>query len=347
MARPAPRRLLSAAVLGAVLGPVLGGGLATAAAAADPDFRLGLPVDCEMGRVCVVQNYVDQDPGPAARDHTCGPLAYDGHGGTDIRVPSLVEMREGVAVLAAADGKVKATRDGMADVSIRDIDQAEIEGRKAGNGVVVVHPGGWETQYSHLLKGSVTVRPGDPVTRGQVLGLIGLSGHTEFPHVEFSVRREGKTLDPFTGQAPGSGCGRPGRSLWSEAAAAQLAYRPGGLLLAGFAARKPALEGVLKGEFRRDSLTAAAPALVFWAVSWGLRGGDEEVLVITRPDGSELLRAETEVPRDKAQWFRFGGKKRPPEGWAPGLYRADYRVLRRDPEGPREVVKVTREIELR
>ena len=343
MSRPAPGRLLSAAVLGPILFPILGLGTA----AAEPNFRLGLPVDCEMGRVCVVQNYVDQDAGPAARDHTCGPLAYDGHKGTDIRVPSLVEMREGVAVLAAADGRVKGTRDGMADVSIRDIDKAQIEGREAGNGVVLAHPGGWETQYSHLLNGSVAVRPGDRVTRGQVLGLIGLSGHTEFPHVEFSLRRNGETVDPFTGLAPGSGCGHAGQSLWSEAAADQLAYRPGGLLLAGFADRKPALDRVMKGEFRRQSLTTAAPALVFWAASWGLRGGDEEILAITRPDGSELLRAESEVPRDKAQWFRFGGKRRPPEGWAPGRYRADYRVLRRTAEGPREIVKVTREIELR
>ncbi len=342
-----PRAVLRCALTRASLASILSLGLAAAAAAADPGIRLGLPVDCEMGRVCVVQNYVDQDPGPAAQDYTCGPLAYDGHGGTDIRVPSLVEMRAGVAVLAAADGRVKGARDGMADVSVRDIDKAQIDGREAGNGVVLAHPGGWETQYSHLLKGSVTVRPGDRVTRGQVLGLIGLSGHTEFPHVEFSLRRDGESVDPFTGLAPGSGCGRSGQSLWSEAAARQLAYRPGGLLLAGFAARKPSLEGALKGEFRRESLSAAAPALVFWAASWGLRGGDHETLTITRPDGSELLQTETELPRNKAQWFRFGGKRRPPEGWAPGTYRADYSVRRRDAAGPREVLSVTREIEVR
>ena len=345
MPDPAPRRPLSAValILALALTPILNPALAAAAA----EFRLELPVDCEMGRDCVVQNYVDQDAGPGARDHSCGPLAYDGHDGTDIRVPSLIEMRAGVPVLAAAAGEVKAVRDGMPDVSIRDIDRAEIEGREAGNGVVVAHPGGWETQYSHLLKGSVAVRPGDRVVSGQVLGLIGLSGHTEFPHVEFALRRDGKTVDPFTGLAPGSGCGRVDRSLWSEAAARELVYRPGGLLLAGFAARKPSLDGVLKGEFRRDALTVSEPALVFWAVSWGLRGGDEETLTIARPDGSELMRSVTEVPGDKAQWFRFGGKRRPSEGWIPGRYRADYRVRRIDPTGPQEVLHVTREIELR
>jgi len=341
MPEPAPGR----PILAIALCPLLNLGLLAAATAAE--MRLELPVDCEIGRVCVVQNYVDQDAGPGARDYTCGPLAYNGHDGTDIRVPSLVEMRAGVPVLAAAAGEVKAVRDGMQDVSIRDIDRATVKGREAGNGVVVAHPDGWETQYSHLLNGSIAVRPGDRVTSGQVLGLIGLSGQTEFPHVEFALRRDGEAVDPFTGLAPGSGCGEDGQSLWSEAVARELAYRPGGLLLAGFAARKPTVEGVLEGGFRRDSLTVAAPALLFWAVSWGLRGGDEETLTISRPDGSELLRSETRVPRNKAQWFRFGGKRRPPEGWAPGRYRADYSVRRRDAEGTREVLSVAREIEVR
>ena len=50
--------------------------------------RFALSVDCDMGRVCVVQNYVDMDPGPEARDQTGGPLTYDGQKGVDFRVPS-------------------------------------------------------------------------------------------------------------------------------------------------------------------------------------------------------------------------------------------------------------------
>src|SRR6185503_18489146 len=45
---------------------------------------LDVPVACEMGKACVLQNYVDRDPGPAARDYRCGMLTYDGHKGTDI-----------------------------------------------------------------------------------------------------------------------------------------------------------------------------------------------------------------------------------------------------------------------
>ncbi|WP_247877773.1 M23 family metallopeptidase [Azospirillum thiophilum] len=71
-------------------------------------------------------------------------------------------------------------RDGMEDVSIRQSGGAPA-GYDAGNAVVVDHGNGWETQYSHLKRGSVAVRPGVRVEAGTVLGQIGLSGRTEFP----------------------------------------------------------------------------------------------------------------------------------------------------------------------
>ncbi len=312
-----------------------------------PAPRLELPVDCDMGRLCIVQNYVDHDPGPLARDFACGPLAYDGHRGTDIRVPSLVEMRRGVPVLAAAAGRVKAVRDGMADVSIREIDAATIQSREAGNSVVIAHDGGWETQYSHLMKGSVQVKPGGAEAAGQALGLIGLSGHTEFPHLHFSLRHDGETIDPFTGTAIGSGCSDRPRGLWSERAAEQLVYRPGGLLLAGFTDRGPDLDAVMRGAFRDAPQSTSAPALVFWAVSWGLRSNDEERLTIRTPSGRVLVEETWALPKNKAQWFRFAGKRTPATGWEAGRYSATYSVTRQDAGRTVEIVKVSREIDLR
>jgi hypothetical protein len=301
---------------------------------------LELPVDCEIGAACVVQNYVDQDPGPGARDHVCGPLSYDGHKGTDIRVPGRPEMAAGVAVLAAAPGVVQALRDGEADHSNSQ------SGPDAGNTVVLAHGDGWESQYSHLRQGSVAVAVGERVAAGTRLGLIGWSGRAEFPHVEFALRHRGRAIDPFTGTPAGGGCGRDSASLWSPAAQAALAYRAGGHLRAGFAAEVPGLARALDGDYNAPPDTQT-PALVFWAAAWGLREGDRESIRLIGPNGRKLAGRSDDLPGNKAQWLRYIGKKRPASGFPPGRYRGEYRV-ERTTDGHREIViEVVRVLELR
>ncbi len=310
------------------------------AAGAQAPPRLELPVACEIGAACVVQNYVDQDPGPGARDHACGPLSYDGHQGTDIRVAGGPEMAAGVAVLAAAPGVVRARHDGAAD---RAAAQA---GPDTGNTVVLDHGGGWESQYSHLRQGSVAVATGQRVAAGARLGLIGWSGRAEFPHLEFALRHRGRTIDPFTGAPAGGGCGRGGAPLWGPAAQAALAYRAGGLLRAGFASEAPDLARALDGTYDAPASTQA-PALVFWAVAWGLREGDWESFRLIAPDGRVLTEGSATLPRNQAQWLRYIGKKRSGAGFPPGGYRGEYRVTRDTEGGSEIVVEVVRVLELR
>ncbi len=321
------------------------------AAAAQTPPQLELPVACEIGAACVVQNYVDQDPGPGAQDYACGPLSYDGHKGTDIRVAGRPEMAAGVAVLAAAPGVVRAVRAGQADrAGGRAGAPASQAGPEAGNAVVVDHGGGWESQYSHLRRGSVAVAAGQRVAAGARLGLIGWSGRAEFPHVEFALRHRGRTVDPFTGAAAGNGCGRGGAPMWSPAAQAALAYQAGGLLRAGFAAEAPGLARALDGDYDGAPTTpvgAQAPALVFWAVAWGLREGDRETIRLIAPDGRVLAEGDSALPRNKAQWLRYIGKKKKGAGFPPGRYRGEYRVERTTDGRKRIVVEVVRVLELR
>lgn len=336
-----PRRAVPALLATALL---LGLG-ASAPAAAEPP-RFGLPVVCEIGRDCVVQNYVDQAGGPGARDMTCGPLTYDGHDGIDIRVAGRPEMEAGVPVVAAAAGTVVARRDGLPDISFRDRPEEAIRGREAGNGVRLDHGDGWQTQYSHLRRGSVAVELGEAVAAGQRLGLIGLSGKTEFPHLHFTVRHRGTVIDPFTGTEPGSGCGAPGEGLWTPAAAEALAYRAGGLLIAGFADGAPALRVLIDGRGREREPDGTSPAMVFWAVAWGLRVGDRETIALYRPDGTVVAESEARLPGDKAQWLRYAGREAPAGGWPSGTYRGTYRVERDGPNGATTVIAAERTLVL-
>ena len=291
------------------------------------DLDLVLPVACEIGRDCFVQNFFDHDPSPDRRDYSCGRLSYDGHSGTDFRVMDIPSMMRGVTVVAAAGGIVKAVRDGMPDVGLAGTGREALQGREAGNGVVIDHGGGWETQYSHLSKGSTVVKPGQRVEAGTPLGRIGMSGLAEFPHVDFSVRHEGRKIDPFTGSADPSACGDTTRTLWREDTLAALRYRPTGGLVSGFAEGPAASEEARKGSYARETLRDP-PALVFWADVFGAQAGDEQQVRITAPDGSVIHEHASTLKSSNVSWFAFSGRKRPPEGWQAGKYQGTYTLLR-------------------
>jgi murein DD-endopeptidase MepM/ murein hydrolase activator NlpD len=338
------RRLQAAWLAIAVLSAIAGLGLVAPVRAAEESPLFQLPVACTPGKDCAAQNYVDHDPGPGAADFTCGFLTYDGHKGTDIRLPDLAAMDRGAAVLAAAPGTVLRLRDGMPDVSIRDPAAPPLEGRDAGNSLIIDHGGGWETQYGHMRKGSILVKPGDTVDAGQPIGAVGLSGNTEFPHLHFEVRHDGKIVDPFTGLEMDVACGEAGSPLWTAEAAEALAYRSTGLLAAGFAGEVPDADTILAGAY--DGLTvlpADAPVLIFWASLYGVRRGDVQTMRIVGPDGALFVENTDELPGPKAAWRAWGGKKRKDAPWAAGTYRGEYRLMR----GEETIVEATREIEVR
>lgn len=306
------------------------------ASAAAADLSLRLPLDCGVPGTCQIQNHFDHLPGPGFRDYACGHLGYDGHDGIDLRLPHLGVMARGVPVLAAASGQVRGVRDGMPDISVRETGREAIRGREAGNGVVIRHEGGWETQYSHLRRGSVRVRPGDRVNAGQVLGLVGLSGNTEFPHLHFEVRHEGRPVDPFVGLVPGDPCAPGAAPLWDAAALAALAYRPTGLVQAGFAGQAPEPGAVARGELDFTALAEDVPAIVFWVEAFGVRTGDQESLQLMAPNGRVLAEQRLTHERNLARRFSYAGKKRPPGLWPKGEYRGRYRLLR-EVDGQRRV----------
>ena len=294
-----------------------------------PAPRFIQPIACKLGQDCAIQNYVDLDPSPGAKDYRCGGRTYDRHGGVDFRLTSMAQQRRGVAVLAAADGTVLRGRDGVADVSVRQAGAASVANRECGNGVVIGHAGGFETQYCHMARGSIAVKPGQAVKTGTPIGRVGLSGNSEYPHLHFTVRRDRAEIEPFAyGAKPGQ-CGA-GRSLWTPSAGLDDAYRAGEVLVAGFATAPVSLAAVQeRGADQSPRPSRAAPALVAFVQAIGLQGGDLQRLAIRAPDGSRIAdNRAAPLDRDKAQWLIFVGKKRPAAGWPAGRYSAHYVVIR-------------------
>ncbi len=64
-----------------------------------------------------------------------------------------------------------------------------------GNAVFIEHQDGVVTKYGHM--SSLNVKAGDMVTRGQVIGFIGMTGRTTGPHVHYQIEIDGQPVDPM------------------------------------------------------------------------------------------------------------------------------------------------------
>ncbi len=285
------------------------------------EISLALPLDCSFGETCFIQNYVDADPGADAADYACGSLSYDGHRGTDFRIADFSALRPGVAVIAAAPGTVTAVRDGMPDRPQGWPEAPEIAGRDCGNGVLLRHADGWVTQYCHLARGSVSVRIGDSVESGDRLGLVGLSGNTQFPHLHLSVRQNGRIVDPFDPERTSACDSTEADALWSD----PLVYVPGGLLSAGVAANVPKWSDIQRGTV--PVRTSLASPLVLWGYVFGGRPGDVVRMTLGGPGGT-VFEDSFSLDQTQAQLFRASGRHAPDGGWQPGGYQGKVELIR-------------------
>ena len=64
-----------------------------------------------------------------------------------------------------------------------------------GNMVEIDHGRGYATRYGH--NDEILVTPGDKVSKGQAIALLGNSGRSTGPHVHFEVHRNGKAINPI------------------------------------------------------------------------------------------------------------------------------------------------------
>lgn len=94
------------------------------------------------------------------------------HWGIDITAPS------GTPIYATADGTIS------------------FNGRKGGYGktCMVDHGYGYQTLYGHMK--TITVRKGQKVKRGEIIGYVGSTGLSQSPHVHYEVIYNNKKVNP-------------------------------------------------------------------------------------------------------------------------------------------------------
>jgi murein DD-endopeptidase len=147
----------------------------------------------------------------------------------------------GEAVIAVADATVAAVRDGYAEHARVADNRKHPPADAAGNHVVLSLGDGRFAFYEHLRPGSVRVRAGQRVRRGDVLGELGFSGDSTGPHLHFHVAdaasplgSEGRpfALERFRSLGRYADLSRLGKARWdardAEADAVRTAELPQG-----------------------------------------------------------------------------------------------------------------------
>jgi len=115
-----------------------------------------------------------------------GPLGTRTRPGHDARAYAAY----GRSVHAPCDGQVISAAGAVADQR-----PGEIRYQPAHGNHVFLDTGHEIVKLAHLRPGSVTVRPGDLVRTGQLLGEVGNSGNTTEPHLHLHAERDGVGLD--------------------------------------------------------------------------------------------------------------------------------------------------------
>jgi len=111
----------------------------------------------------------------------------DGFGPRIDPITGRAAFHEGQDISVAYGSPVRAPADGVVMVA----------GRESGLGKAVKlnHGFGFVTVFGHLER--TLVKEGDRVTRGQVIGKVGMTGRATGPHLHYEVSRDGEKQNPL------------------------------------------------------------------------------------------------------------------------------------------------------
>jgi hypothetical protein len=106
----------------------------------------------------------------------------------------------GVELISVADGKVVGIKDKIIENEPLSEEMAVRITRETigGNYIVIDIGNNLYAFYGHLIPNSLKVKIGDPVKKGQVIGLLGNSGNSDAPHLHFHL--ESKSNAYFGGE---------------------------------------------------------------------------------------------------------------------------------------------------
>lgn len=165
------------------------------------------PLSTPPDEGCNIVNYVDLNSTSAVTDYMGNPWSYNGHRGTDISLHDFRQMDRFVSIYAAAAGTVVQIR-------FNNFDRNTGWDNSPANLVLIRHNDGTYAYYYHLMKNSVTVKLGEYVPQGRLIGYVGSSGNSTDAHLHFEPGFF--TGDTWTRRDPWHGTNNSLESLWED-----------------------------------------------------------------------------------------------------------------------------------
>lgn len=71
-----------------------------------------------------------------------------------------------------------------------------------GRFVEIEHVNGYQTRYAHMSRIAEDLKPGMPVSQGQIVGYVGSTGNSTGNHLHYEIRINGRSVDPLSVKLP-------------------------------------------------------------------------------------------------------------------------------------------------
>lgn len=276
-------------------------------------LELQFPVACRLMENCWITNHVDLDRDKGyAEDYMCGSKTTDGSKSTHISLGSLSAIKQKIPVIAVADGQISV---------------AQHNTGFCGTRVLIDHGGGWESNYCHLDPKTLQVHEGQHVKQNQILGSIGNSGQTDWPHLSYALLRNGMVFDPFSGRTNLEGCSRASQPLWINKM--NPLYEPAQVTAIGFNF------GFLNGnDIKAGALKSATamkhdtPQISLWTLMMNVQKGDKIEMQIITPSGRHLKKKTITVKKSKKYYPVYLSTLRGNFLWDKGIYKGVITITR-------------------
>ena len=125
-----------------------------------------------------------------------------------------------------------------------------------------------------------------------------------------------------------SAAAQPGTPLWAPPLRDGLAYVEVPIAVVGLTDHVPDRDAIVAGTAGAPSLSSSSPALVGYVLAYGLRRATGSRSPSSGRTARRSARPGSTWSEDAPRATRAAGRRAPPEGWPPGIYRVEARVRR-------------------